>query len=71
MDFISDAFAHCKFIGYSAQTQPLFEAAGVAEKMDSGFVLLHAEKDASRFIKTCRDLRFWDREAGVDADMQE
>jgi catalase len=71
LDFISDAFAHCKFIGHGDAAQPLFEAAGVAEKIDEGFVALHAQKDAARFIKTCRDLRFWEREVAVDADLQD
>jgi catalase len=67
-DFISDAFAHCKFIGYSAEAQPLLAMAGVADKLDEGFLALSGERDAAKFIKLCRDLRLWSREAGVDAD---
>ena len=67
-DFISDAFAHCKFIGYSAAAKLLFQAAGVRDKTDDGFVALKEERDAAKFIKACRALRFWEREAGVDAD---
>ena len=69
-DFISDAFAHCKFIGHSAAAQPLLEAAGVADAMDEGFIALDASGDAGAFIKTCRALRFWEREVQVDADLQ-
>ncbi|MGZ5434343.1 MAG: catalase, partial [Thermoanaerobaculia bacterium] len=29
-DFVSDAFAHCKFIGYSPEVEPLFVKAGIA-----------------------------------------
>ena len=29
-DFVSDAFAHCKFIAHSPEALPLFEKAGVA-----------------------------------------
>ena len=29
-DFVTDAFAHCKFIGYVGDAAPLFEAAGLA-----------------------------------------
>ena len=29
VDFVSDAFAHCKAIGHSASAQPLLEKAGV------------------------------------------
>ncbi len=28
LDFVGDAFAHCKFIGYGADAMPLLEAAG-------------------------------------------
>src|SRR5690606_6840161 len=30
-DFVTDAFAHCKFIGYSAEVMALLEKAGLAE----------------------------------------
>ena len=30
-DFVADAFAHCKFIGYVEAAMPLFEKAGIAE----------------------------------------
>jgi catalase len=67
-DFINDAFAHCKFIGHTAAVNVLFQAAGVRDKVDQGFVPLKNEKEARKFIKACRDLRFWDREKTVDAD---
>jgi catalase len=70
-DFISDAFAHCKFIGYSAAAEPLLVAAGVADAMDEGFIVLRAARDAATFIKACRTLRLWAREVQVDADLQE
>ena len=28
-DFVTDAYAHCKFIGYTGDAAPLFEAAGL------------------------------------------
>ena len=37
-DFVSDAFAHHKFIGHSTASQPLLEAAGVAGLLDSGCI---------------------------------
>jgi catalase len=67
-DFINDAFAHCKFIGYSVAANALFQAAGVRDKLDRGFVALKDQKDADKFIKACRDLRFWDREKAADVD---
>ena len=69
-DFCADAFAHCKFIGFSADAAALFDAARIPE-MDAGFVQLAKPKDARGFVVTCRALRFWPREAGVDLDAQQ
>jgi catalase len=67
-DFVSDAHAHFKFIGYSPSAQALLEAAGVAASIDGGYVALDAKKTtAAGFIKTCRQLRFWDREPTVSS----
>jgi catalase len=64
-DFVTDAYAHCKFIGYVADAMPLLEATGLRELMDGGFVELGANgKDAEGFIGKCRQLRFWDRQPG-------
>jgi catalase len=70
-DFINDAFAHCKFIGYSAAAKVLFQAAGVRDKTDGGFIALKEERDGGKFIKACRRLRFWERESAVDADAKQ
>ncbi|WP_415644312.1 catalase [Sphingomonas antarctica] len=67
-DFVSDAFGHCKFIGYVAEAQKLFDAARIPAELDAGFVLLATARDAAAFIRTCRDLRFWPREVAVDMD---
>ncbi|MGO4570634.1 catalase [Microvirga sp. 2TAF3] len=60
-DFISDAFAHLKYIAYVSAASPLLEKAGIAD-MDEGFIRLDAANDATTFINTCRKLRFWKRE---------
>jgi catalase len=40
-DFVADAFAHCKFIGYVESALPLFEKAGVAaDDFDEGCVAI-------------------------------
>jgi len=63
-DFVTDAYAHCKFIGYTPDAAGLLRAAGVAELMDGGFIELTGNgKDATGFVHRCRQLRFWDREA--------
>jgi catalase len=60
-DFIADAFAHMKFIGYSAPAATLFASAGVMENRDKGFVALNGPSDCSAFVSACRELRYWDR----------
>jgi catalase len=64
-DFVSDAFAHAKFIGYSPQSMPLLEKAGVS--FDDGCVVLSKAADVAGFLEKCGELRFWEREATVHA----
>lgn len=61
-DFLSDAFTHNKFIGYSAEAGTLFKKAGLAEDVDKGCIKLGSKNDATAFVKTCGALRFWQRE---------
>lgn len=61
-DFLSDAFTHNKFIGYSAEAGTLFKKAGLAEDVDKGCIKLGTKNDATAFVKTCGALRFWQRE---------
>jgi catalase len=63
-DFVTDAVAHCKFIGYTSGAATLFEAAGLPmdpADEDEGFISL-SEYPAAVFIARCRELRFWDRQ---------
>jgi len=65
-DFVADAFAHCKFIGYVEAVVPLFEKAGIAaEDMDEGFVSLGSAKDVRGFVGSLGKLRVWGREPNV------
>ncbi|QJU60310.1 catalase [Sphingomonas sp. AP4-R1] len=68
-DFVSDAYAHAKFIGFTADALPFLEKAGVApDDMDEGVVALDGAKDANAFLDLCGKLRLWDRELKVDLD---
>ncbi|MBV9093537.1 MAG: catalase [Streptosporangiaceae bacterium] len=60
-DFVSDAYAHCKFIGYAGDPAPLFEAAGLSSLMDEGFISLD-ERSPAEFLTRCTQLRFWPRQ---------
>jgi catalase len=64
-DFISDAFAHLKFIAYADPAMALFEKAGIAADLDEGCMILNAPKGAEAFVTACRKLRRWDREPMV------
>ncbi len=66
-DFLSDAFAHCKFIGYTGPAAVLFDVTGLGDKFDDGCIELKSKRDAGAFLNTCRALRFWDREPGTKA----
>jgi catalase len=65
-DFVSDAYAHCKFIGFVPDAVALLEAVGVADDGDDGVVSLDAKRKAAGFVQQCGELRVWDREPRVD-----
>jgi catalase len=70
-DFVTDAYAHCKFIAHTSGAAPLLQATGVGGPdgvmpADDGVVSLE-EHTAADFIAHCRQLRFWDRQRAVVA----
>ncbi|WP_176599411.1 MULTISPECIES: catalase [Sphingobium] len=67
-DFVTDAFAHCKYIGIGAEAEAIFSAAGIADNLDDACLPLGKAGDAGTFVKACRALRFWPRELEVDLD---
>ncbi|MER9605283.1 catalase [Mesorhizobium sp. M0243] len=64
-DFVSDAFAHCKFIGFTTGAEPLLIKAGVAPDADEGLTRLDSAASVTAFVQSCRKLRLWAREAAV------
>ena len=60
-DFVADAFAHYKFVGFTEPARALFKKIGLPDKLDAGFVALDKKTDAKSFVAQCRTLRFWDR----------
>ena len=58
-DFVSDAFAHYKFVAHNQHAAALFTAACVTP--DAGFVSLDGS-NAGEFVSACRQLRFWNRQ---------
>ena len=63
-DFVSDAFAHAKFIAWNEGAQPILKAAGIGDAMDDGMMLIGGD-NVDEFVKLCRQLRFWEREAAT------
>ncbi|MBS0351506.1 MAG: catalase HPII, partial [Proteobacteria bacterium] len=61
-DFITDAYFHCKFIGYSQGAQTLIQKLGLSENMDQGFVQINEISSIEKFLTKCGQLRFWQRE---------
>src|SRR5262249_39252560 len=61
-DFVADAFAHCKFIGYAPSASPLFEKAGIANDLDEGVIVLDDAEGIEAFIDALAALRLWTRE---------
>jgi catalase len=64
-DFVADAFAHCKFIGFTPGAVPLLVKAGVDPSADEGLVPLTDGDAINTYLEGCRKLRLWAREAGV------
>ncbi|MES2492937.1 MAG: catalase [Pseudomonadota bacterium] len=67
-DFVTDAYAHCKFIALSDGGTALMGAAGLGDKLDEGCFTIAAAQDAETFIAACAPLRLWTRELDVDLD---
>jgi catalase len=59
-DFVSDAFAHHKFIGVGASADVLLAAAGV--EPDDGVVTISDARDADAFLDVCGAIRIWGRD---------
>ncbi len=61
-DFVTDAHAHCKFIGYTSAAEVLLTKAGIAKKLDDGCLDLGDKGAVQSFMKLCTKLRYWERE---------
>lgn len=58
-DFIADAFAHLKFMAYTAAAQPLLAKSGI--QPDGGCVDLGRPDGVKEFVQACARLRHWAR----------
>jgi len=60
-DFVADAHAHKKFIAYDEGAITLFEAAGLGEKMMTGYYQVDKRQSITEFSKYLSKHRCWDR----------
>ncbi len=58
-DFLTDAHAHGKFIGWTGLA-PLLDATALTDKVDAGYVELTGA-NATDFVQAARALRVWER----------
>lgn len=59
-DFLLDAHAHQKFIGFTADALALVKSAGLADEIDYGWINL-SEQGSHTFVSQLSTLRVWDR----------
>jgi catalase len=60
-DFVTDAHAHCKVIGYTPPARDLFDAAGLGALTDDGYVDVSSRRGTPSFLEACRGGRRWER----------
>ncbi len=65
MNFIRDAYAHLKIIGYASAAKPLLEHAGVS--VDDGIVEIGTHKETTVYIAAAKHGRVWSRAARIKA----
>jgi catalase len=64
-DFVADAYAHYKFIGFTEPAMKLFRKVGLPEDLDDGFVSIAKVSDVKSLMRKLVELRFWDRPDGA------
>ncbi len=62
LDFLSDAYYHCKFIAFNEAVSVLLDAVGLKQKLDAGCFDIEKASSPTEFIEACKVLRFWERE---------
>ena len=60
VDFVRDAYGHCKVIGHTEAAEPLLDKAGVLD--DAGVVELLGPKELKTFVDRAKAGRVWARE---------
>ena len=66
-NFVADAFAHRRFIGYAEAATPFFAKAGIYDSLDKGVIALNGPNDIAAFVDQLGQFRLWCREPSVKA----
>lgn len=61
-DFVCDAHAHAKFLGFTSGGLALLQSAGLGSMLDAGTVELRGDADVPGFFTRLGALRYWDRQ---------
>lgn len=64
-DFVADAYAHLKYIGYTQEAKRLLDKAAVPAAGDDALIELSGPDAVPAYIEAASNLRFWEREAKV------
>ena len=62
VDFVKDAYVHCKFIGWTETATAVFDACRLTGVKDKGLCMLTNERSVADFVMSCNALRYWPRE---------
>jgi catalase len=65
-DFVADAYAHCKYIGYTPGASDLLKAALGDQPLDEGVIALDGKPSIDAFAQEIVNLRVWSREKSND-----
>jgi catalase len=65
-DFVADAYAHCKYIGYTEGASDFLKAALGDQPLDEGVIALDGKPSIDAFGKELVNLRVWEREQPND-----
>jgi catalase len=65
-DFVADAYAHCKYIGYTEGAADLMKASLGDRPLDEGVIALDGKASIDAFAKELTNLRVWEREKPND-----
>jgi catalase len=60
--FLSEAYQHCKYIGWSEPASALIAVCGLSGAKDTAFCALTDVASVTSFVKGCKALRHWPRE---------